>query len=71
MPPVGNGPRSPQDHLHRLAPQRPALALYRKFGFVEEARLRRHYRQRNGQLWDGVGMGLILDWESPGSPHDS
>ncbi|MGP8065652.1 MAG: N-acetyltransferase family protein, partial [Acidimicrobiales bacterium] len=49
----------------------PALALYRKHGFVEEARLHRHYRLRNGQLWDGVGMGLILDWESPGSPHDS
>jgi len=49
----------------------PALALYRKFGFVEEARLRRHYQQRSGQRWDGVVMGLILDWESPGSPHDS
>ncbi|MGD0344887.1 MAG: GNAT family N-acetyltransferase [Acidimicrobiales bacterium] len=49
----------------------PALAWYRKFGFVEEAWLRRHERRRNGQLWDGVGLRLILDWESPGSPHDS
>lgn len=38
-----------------------ALALYRKFGFVEEGRLRRHYRRRNGELWDAVVMGLALD----------
>jgi ribosomal protein S18 acetylase RimI-like enzyme len=48
----------------------PALAWYRKFGFVEE-KLRRHEWRRSGQRWNGVGMGLILDWESPGSPHDS
>ena len=38
-----------------------ALALYRKFGFVEEGRLRKHYRRRNGVLWDAVVMGLVLD----------
>ncbi|MGH9178809.1 MAG: GNAT family N-acetyltransferase, partial [Acidimicrobiales bacterium] len=38
-----------------------ALALYRKFGFVEEGRLRRHYRRRDGELWDAVLMGLLLD----------
>ena len=47
-----------------------ARALYDKFGFVEEGRLRRHYRRRNGQLWDAVMMGLVLDEESPGSPYD-
>ena len=38
-----------------------ALGLYRRFGFVEEGRLRRHYRRRNGELWDAVVMGLLLD----------
>jgi len=38
-----------------------ALGLYRKFGFVEEGRLRRHYRRRSGELWDAVVMGLPLD----------
>lgn len=48
-----------------------ARSLYRKFGFVEEATLHRHYRRQNGELWDAIGMGLILDWESPSSPHGS
>jgi RimJ/RimL family protein N-acetyltransferase len=46
-----------------------ALALYRKFGFAEEALLRRHYRRRNGELWDAIGMGLVLDHESDGCPY--
>jgi RimJ/RimL family protein N-acetyltransferase len=37
-----------------------AIALYRKFGFEQEGRLRRHYRRRNGELWDAVIMGLLL-----------
>ncbi|HET9443590.1 MAG TPA: GNAT family N-acetyltransferase [Acidimicrobiales bacterium] len=58
---------------HKLALQvwphnEPALGLYRKFGFVEEGRLRRHYRRRNGELWDAVVMGLVLDHHSPGAP---
>ena len=44
-----------------------ALALYRTSGFVEEGRLVRHYRRRNGELWDAVVMGLVLDETSPGS----
>ncbi len=44
-----------------------ALALYRKFGFVQEGLLRRHYPRRNGELWDAVVMGLVLDEHSPGS----
>jgi ribosomal protein S18 acetylase RimI-like enzyme len=37
-----------------------AIALYRKYGFEHEGRLRRHYRRRNGELWDAVVMGLVL-----------
>lgn len=46
-----------------------ALRLYRRHGFVEEGRLRRHYRRRNGELWDAVIMARVLDDESPGSPY--
>jgi RimJ/RimL family protein N-acetyltransferase len=49
---------------------RRAIALYKSRGFVEEGRLRRHYRRRNGELWDAVLMGLVLDTSAPGSPHD-
>jgi RimJ/RimL family protein N-acetyltransferase len=44
-----------------------ALALYRKFGFEQEGRLRRHYPRRNGELWDALVMGLVLDETTPGS----
>jgi RimJ/RimL family protein N-acetyltransferase len=37
-----------------------AIALYRKFGFEREGYLRRHYRRRNGEVWDAVVMGLVL-----------
>jgi RimJ/RimL family protein N-acetyltransferase len=37
-----------------------AISLYRKFGFEQEGRLRRHYRRRNGELWDALIMGLVL-----------
>jgi RimJ/RimL family protein N-acetyltransferase len=37
-----------------------AIALYTKLGFTEEGRLRRHYRRRNGELWDAVIMGRHL-----------
>ena len=47
---------------HNVAARR----LYDKFGFVEEGRLRRHYRRRNGELWDCVVMGLVFDETSPG-----
>jgi ribosomal protein S18 acetylase RimI-like enzyme len=39
----------------------PALALYRKFGFVEVERLERRYRRRSGELWDALVMRLPLD----------
>lgn len=56
-----------RDHgMHKLSlgvwpHNEPAIALYRKFGFVEEGRRARHYRRRNGELWDIVEMGLLLD----------
>lgn len=37
-----------------------AIALYRKFGFVEEGLRRRHIRRANGDLWDLIEMGLLL-----------
>ncbi|HEX3538801.1 MAG TPA: GNAT family protein [Acidimicrobiales bacterium] len=46
-----------------------ALRLYQKFGFQEEGRLVRQYRRRNGELWDAIVMGLVLDTTSPSSPY--
>ena len=43
-----------------------ARRLYLRHGFVEEGLLRRHYPRRNGELWDAVVMGLVLDETSPG-----
>lgn len=37
-----------------------AIALYRKFGFVEEGRRVKHYRRTTGELWDTIEMGLLL-----------
>lgn len=44
-----------------------ARGLYRSRGFVEEGRLRRHYRRVSGELWDAIVMGLVLDHSSAGS----
>jgi RimJ/RimL family protein N-acetyltransferase len=51
--------------LHKLAlsvfpHNEAAIALYRKFGFVEEGRRLKHMRRANGELWDLVEMGLLL-----------
>jgi RimJ/RimL family protein N-acetyltransferase len=51
--------------LHKLslgvfAHNAAAIALYRKFGFVEEGRRLKHYRRASGELWDAVDMGLLL-----------
>jgi RimJ/RimL family protein N-acetyltransferase len=46
----------------------PARRLYEKLGFAVEGRRRRHWRRANGELWDAVVMGLVLDETSPGSP---
>jgi RimJ/RimL family protein N-acetyltransferase len=51
--------------LHKLSlsvftHNEPAIALYRKFGFVEEGRRVKHFRRANGELWDSFEMGLLL-----------
>ncbi|MFN2503057.1 MAG: N-acetyltransferase family protein [Acidimicrobiales bacterium] len=65
---------APRLGAHKLALQvwphnSVARRLYRRYGFAEEGRIRRHYRRRNGELWDAVVMGLVIDQESPGSPY--
>ncbi len=37
-----------------------AIALYRKYGFVEEGRRIQHIRRANGERWDLIEMGLLL-----------
>jgi RimJ/RimL family protein N-acetyltransferase len=51
--------------LHKLclevfAPNAPAIALYRKYGFVEEGHRVKQYRRASGELWDSLVMGLPL-----------
>ena len=51
--------------LHKLslgvfAHNTAGIALYRKFGFVEEGRRVKHYRRASGELWDSLEMGLLL-----------
>jgi ribosomal protein S18 acetylase RimI-like enzyme len=57
--------RARADGLHKLSlevfPHNEAgIALYRKFGFVEEGRRVKQYRRASGELWDSVVMGLLL-----------
>ena len=55
-----------RDHgLHKLclevfAHNSAALALYRKYGFMEEGRRIKQYRRDSGELWDSIVMGLQL-----------
>jgi len=63
-----------RDRVHKVALQvwphnEPARALYRGLGFVDEGTLARHYRRRDGSLWDAVVMGKVLDHDAPGSPY--
>jgi RimJ/RimL family protein N-acetyltransferase len=37
-----------------------AIALYEKFGFVEEGRQVKQFRRASGELWDAVEMGLLI-----------
>ena len=52
--------------LHKLSlgvfPQNgAAIALYRKFGFVDEGRRVEHIRRASGEYWDLIEMGLLLE----------
>ena len=38
-----------------------AVRLYERFGFQHEGYLHKHYRRRNGELWDAIVMGLVLE----------
>jgi len=54
-----------ENNLHKLslgvfAHNTAGLALYRKYGFVEEGRRIKHYRRQSGELWDSIEMGLLL-----------
>lgn len=51
--------------LHKLslgvfAHNEAAIALYRKYGFVDEGRRVKHLRRASGELWDVIEMGLLL-----------
>ncbi|MGH2819518.1 MAG: GNAT family N-acetyltransferase [Actinomycetota bacterium] len=50
-----------------------ALQLYERFGFEREGCLRKQWRRANGELWDAVIMGLVLDDSvrkpEPGTPE--
>jgi putative acetyltransferase len=53
------------DGLHKLSLEvfphnAAAIALYRKFGFVEEGLRIKHYRRADGALWDALVMGRAL-----------
>jgi ribosomal protein S18 acetylase RimI-like enzyme len=57
--------RAREDGYHKLSLEvfphnRAGIALYRKFGFVEEGRKVRQYRRSSGELWDAIVMGLLL-----------
>ena len=57
--------RARADGLHKLSlevfPHNEAgIALYRKFGFVEEGRRVQQFRRASGELRDSVVMGLLL-----------
>jgi putative acetyltransferase len=52
--------------VHKLALQvwphnEAALRLYEKFGFEREGLLRGHYKRQNGEFWDAIVMGLLLE----------
>ena len=51
--------------LHKLclevfAHNTAGIALYRKYGFVDEGHRVRQYRRASGELWDSIVMGLAL-----------
>jgi putative acetyltransferase len=52
-------------HLHKLTldvfpHNTAAIALYERFGFIEEGRRVEQIRRQNGEYWDLIEMGLLL-----------
>jgi RimJ/RimL family protein N-acetyltransferase len=37
-----------------------AIALYEKFGFMQEGYHPKQWRRRSGESWDSISMGLVL-----------
>lgn len=37
------------------------IALYRRAGFLVEGYRHQHWRRANGELWDAIEMGLLLE----------
>ncbi len=56
-------------HLEVWPHNAAAISLYASEGFSVEGRRVRQYRRRNGELWDSLIMGLVIDETAPGSPH--
>ncbi len=57
--------RSREQGMHKLVldvfpHNTAAIALYRKFGFVQEGHRAKQYRRASGELWDALDMGLLL-----------
>jgi GNAT superfamily N-acetyltransferase len=51
--------------LHVFPHNAPAIALYRKHGFVERGLVVGQYRRRSGELWDALRMEKELGTEPP------
>lgn len=63
------GTGTPKVTCHVWPHNTPALSLYLSRGFVVEGRLHRHWPRADGQRWDSVLMGLLLDDGIVGSPY--
>jgi RimJ/RimL family protein N-acetyltransferase len=55
-----------EHEIHKLALQvwphnDAALRLYERFGFEQEGVLRGHYRRQDGELWDAIVTGRLLE----------
>jgi RimJ/RimL family protein N-acetyltransferase len=59
-----------QPDIHKISLQvwphnEAAVGLYRSAGFEQEGYLSRHYRRKDGEIWDAVIMGLQVPGPEP------